>query len=228
MWVYPGRYTGPASAARSSSTRWRSRTRRAMSVSARFVYSRSAVATWSLRLRPVWNLRAGRAGELGDTALDGGVDVLVGRLERERAVGQLDRDLVERAEDGIGLLRRRRCRRARGRGRGPVSRRDRRPPAGGRSAGSRRRPAARATGRPRTVRARASARGSLMFPRGLRPRTPSACGSLRSLAATACARSSCRHHASDEPCLAAQVSRPRPQRRTNPAESSCRNASAAS
>ena len=41
-------------------------------------------------------LGAGGARELGDPALDRGVDVLVGRRERERAVVQLDADAVER------------------------------------------------------------------------------------------------------------------------------------
>ncbi len=45
---------------------------------------RRSVATWSLRLRPVWSLAPDVAGELGDPPLDGGVDVLVARLGRRR------------------------------------------------------------------------------------------------------------------------------------------------
>ena len=197
-----------------------------MSPSARLVYSRSAVATWSLRLRPVCSFAPGRTGELGHPPLDGGVDVFVGRLERERAVRQLHRDLVERTEDGVGFLRRRRSRRARARGRGPANRQGRRRRAAGRSGGSPRRRAARPTGRPRTARARAFRPGRSCL-RGLRRRTRQA-GSWRSRGHRGSLSRSWRHHASDEPCLAAQVSRPRPQRRTNPAESSWRNASAAS
>ena len=65
-----------------SCSRW---TCAATSVPSRRRKSRSAVATWSLRLRPVWSLAPGGAGELGDPALDRGVDVLVGRRELERA-----------------------------------------------------------------------------------------------------------------------------------------------
>ena len=75
----------PTSTARSSSTSCRPATRAATSVSARLAYRRRSVATWSLRLRPVWSLAPAGAGQLGDPALDGGVDVLVGGRERERA-----------------------------------------------------------------------------------------------------------------------------------------------
>src|SRR5581483_11053870 len=51
----PGRYAGPASTARSTRTCCRSSTRSATTVRACFVNKRSAVATWSLRLRPVCN-----------------------------------------------------------------------------------------------------------------------------------------------------------------------------
>ena len=77
-------------------------------------------------------LRAGRPGELGDTALDGGVDVFVGRAEHEGTVGELDADAIERGDHErcllVGEQARRgrawrraraipRCRRARGAGR---------------------------------------------------------------------------------------------------------------
>ena len=81
------------------------------------------------------DLGAGRAGELGDPALDGGVDVLVALDELERVGRQLVLDAVERAED----LRRPRCpsatRRAAGRRRGRASRRCRRATGDGRTAG---------------------------------------------------------------------------------------------
>ena len=47
---------------------------------------------------------AGLAGQLGDPALDGGVDVLVAGLEDEGPLGQLLLDLGERAEQDTGLL----------------------------------------------------------------------------------------------------------------------------
>ena len=43
-------------------------------------------------------LRAGRPRELGDAALDRGVDVLVARTEHEGAVGELDADAIERGD----------------------------------------------------------------------------------------------------------------------------------
>ncbi len=48
-------------------------------------------------------LRAGRAGQLGDPALDHGVDVLVGRQEVEPLVEQLLLDLVEGRQHLVGL-----------------------------------------------------------------------------------------------------------------------------
>ena len=53
------------------------------------------MATWSLRLRPVWSLAPDVAGDLGDPALDGGVDVLVVGGEHERPAAQLPLHLVE-------------------------------------------------------------------------------------------------------------------------------------
>ena len=53
---------------------------------------------------PRVQLGAGRARDLGDAALDRGVDVLVGRGERERAFVQLQLDAVERGEDDRPLL----------------------------------------------------------------------------------------------------------------------------
>ena len=50
--------------------------------------------------------RADRAGELGDAPFDGGVDVLVGRREREGVVGELGFDGVEGGEDGRDVVRR--------------------------------------------------------------------------------------------------------------------------
>ena len=44
-------------------------------------------------------LAAGRPGEFGDAALDGGVDVLVGLDEDERVAFHLVGDLVERRQD---------------------------------------------------------------------------------------------------------------------------------
>ena len=49
-------------------------------------------------------LGTGLARELGDATLDRGVDVLVGRLEGERALDQLDLDPVERGEHQRRLL----------------------------------------------------------------------------------------------------------------------------
>ena len=57
--------------------------------------SRSAVATWSLRLRPV-QLGADVAGQLGDPPLDRRVDVLVPRREHEDAGGELLLHHIER------------------------------------------------------------------------------------------------------------------------------------
>ena len=62
------------------------------------------MATWSLRLRPVWSLAPAGAGQLGHATLDGGVDVFVGRLERERAGRQLVGDGVQRRQHGGGLV----------------------------------------------------------------------------------------------------------------------------
>ena len=47
---------------------------------------------------------ARRAGQLGDSALDGGVHVLVTRAELERALGQLLLDPVERSEHDADLV----------------------------------------------------------------------------------------------------------------------------
>ena len=49
-------------------------------------------------------LGAGRAGERGDTSFDGGVDVLVGRCELEGVGVEFGLGLVERGEDGGGLV----------------------------------------------------------------------------------------------------------------------------
>ncbi len=49
-------------------------------------------------------LGARRSGELRDAAFDGGVDVLVGRLEVEGLVGELGLDGVERGEDAVGVV----------------------------------------------------------------------------------------------------------------------------
>ena len=49
-------------------------------------------------------LGAGRARDLGDPALDRGVDVLVGRCERERAARQLLLDSIERGDHDAALL----------------------------------------------------------------------------------------------------------------------------
>ena len=89
----------PRRRARSSSTCCRATMRAATTGSSSLHQSRRSVATWSLRLRPVWRLGAGRAGELGDPPLDGGVDVLVASARRRTALGQLGRHLVERVED---------------------------------------------------------------------------------------------------------------------------------
>jgi len=59
----------------------------ATSPSARLVNSRMSVATWSLRLRPVWKAGTGLARDLGDPPLDGRVDILVGGHENKRALG---------------------------------------------------------------------------------------------------------------------------------------------
>ena len=56
---------------------------------------------------PGVQLGADLAGELGDPSLDRGVDVLVGRLELERPVGELAVDAVERASRSPRLRRRR-------------------------------------------------------------------------------------------------------------------------
>ena len=53
---------------------------------------------------PGVELGARRPGDLGDPAFDRGVDVLVGRHERERAGVQLGAHLVERVGDGEALL----------------------------------------------------------------------------------------------------------------------------
>ena len=49
-------------------------------------------------------LPAGGPGEFGDAALDGGVDVLVGLDEDERAAFHLVGDLVERREHVVALV----------------------------------------------------------------------------------------------------------------------------
>ena len=49
-------------------------------------------------------LRAGRPRELGDAALDRGVDVLVAGTEHEGAVGELDSDPIERGDHQRRLL----------------------------------------------------------------------------------------------------------------------------
>ena len=49
-------------------------------------------------------LGAGRAGDLGDPALDRGVDVLVRGGELERALVQLGSDLIQRVGDREALL----------------------------------------------------------------------------------------------------------------------------
>ena len=69
----------------------------------RCVQSRRSVATWSLRLRPVWILAPASPGELGDPALDRGVDVLVGRREHEGVRRELGLDRVERGVDRVAL-----------------------------------------------------------------------------------------------------------------------------
>ena len=46
----------PASSARATSTRWSPSSAATISRAVRFVQSRRSVATWSLRLRPVWSL----------------------------------------------------------------------------------------------------------------------------------------------------------------------------
>ena len=71
--------------ARSSSTSCRASTRSPTPASSRLAHRRRSVATWSLRLRPVWSAPADRPGQLGHPALDRGVDVLVGGGEREGA-----------------------------------------------------------------------------------------------------------------------------------------------
>jgi hypothetical protein len=63
------------------------------------------VATWSLRERAVCSRPADRAGELGQPPLDGHVDVLVGRREREAPVAQLGLDGVEAGLQGLAVLR---------------------------------------------------------------------------------------------------------------------------
>ena len=52
-------------------------------------HRRRAVATWSLRLRPVCSLAPDVADQLGDAPLDGGVDVLVAGGEDEGARREL-------------------------------------------------------------------------------------------------------------------------------------------
>ena len=87
-----------------SSTVCRSWMRRMMPFASRRTQSRRSSATWSLRLRPVWSLAPVGAGDLGDPALDRGVDVLVRGRELERALVQLGPDLIERVGDREALL----------------------------------------------------------------------------------------------------------------------------
>ena len=95
----------PDSSARPTSTACRSWSAAATRRAARRVHSRRSVATWSLRLRPVWSLPPVVAGQLGDATLDRRVDVLVGSGEHERLVGKLGGDGVERGEDRVAFGR---------------------------------------------------------------------------------------------------------------------------
>ena len=72
--------------------------------SGRLHHRRNAVATWSLRLRPVCSLAPVSPGHLGDASLDRGVDVFVGVDEDEGAVGEFAADLIERGEQCVALL----------------------------------------------------------------------------------------------------------------------------
>ena len=56
--------------------------------------------TWSLRLRAVCRRPPGVADQLGEAALDGGVDVLVGRAEGEVAAAKLVLDALQARVDG--------------------------------------------------------------------------------------------------------------------------------
>ena len=70
-------------AARSSRTACRSTIRWAITISSRFIHSRTPVADLIVATATGVQLRAGRAGELGDPPLDRGVDVFVALDEDE-------------------------------------------------------------------------------------------------------------------------------------------------
>ena len=84
--------------------------------------SRRSVATWSLRLRPVWSLApAGPASSVTRRSTAVWMSSSVG-TKANVPVGQLGRDLVERVEDRGHARPRRAARPAPARGRGPASR----------------------------------------------------------------------------------------------------------
>ena len=98
--------------------------------------SRRSSATWSLRLRPVCSFAPVAPGDLGDAALDRGVDVFVGRREREGARRPAPlRRAPSAAAMTCALLARRADRRVRACARARAIPRDRRPRGAGRTGG---------------------------------------------------------------------------------------------
>ena len=192
----------PACAARSSSDPLESTSAAPTAAPSRRTYSRSAVATWSLRLRPVCSLApASPASSVTRRSIAVWMSSSVGR-KHERAVGQ---------------LRARRCRAPRG---SPRSRR--------RRSASRRRACARARASPRGRRARAAVereaggeREQLVGRTVAEAPVPQRLwlGRRRVVGLLAHSR---------PPWRRATVSTDRPHRRTKPAASSWRNVSAAS
>ena len=110
--------------------------RRPRPASSRLAKSRRSVATWSLRLRPGVQVGADVAGDLGDPALDGGVDVLVAGLEGEgrRRPAPPRPGRGRPAGSGTSSVGRG-ARRGPSPARGPASRPGRRRPGGGRRGG---------------------------------------------------------------------------------------------
>ena len=148
------------------------------------------------------DLAAGGTGDLGDPPFDGGVDVLVGRAELEGAAGELLLHLVERGEDRRRLL--------------TVEQAAPHQPA---HVGAR---AGDVVGCEPLVVGQRDGVGEQLLGRSIgEPAVPQR---------LAVALGEVRHQLDGrlEACRADHVSMPRPQSRTNPAESSWRNVSAAS
>ena len=175
--------------------------------------SRRSIATWSLRLRPVCSFAPAGAGELGDPALDRGVDVLVGRREHERARRSSSASTWSSAAaiaNRSASVSRPDRRQHVDVGAGAVEVVGREPLVERQAHAQRHR--ARRPARRRTARARAVGRSVA------RHRPDPASGSRRRGGTAGSSMRWRRDHVSTE----------RPQSRTKPAASSCRNASSAS